>query len=86
MGDLGAGGQRGDGGAYVRAGSERAGAVAIGEHRAAAASEAIEVLGGGDLEALHAAGEGEAIVGFDDELDRVRAHAELDDAEIAARE
>jgi hypothetical protein len=72
--------------AHVGVGGEGARTVAVGEHAATAAGEAIPVLGGGDLEALHAAGERDAIVGLDDELDRARGDAELDDAEVGARE
>jgi hypothetical protein len=86
VGDGAAGGQAGEGRADVGVGEECAGAVAVGEYASAAAAQPVPVLGGGDLEPLDAAREGDAVVGLDDELDRVGAHAELDDAEVGARE
>ena len=47
---------------------------------------AVEAACGGDLEALHAAGERERGVGLDDGLEAARANDDRDDAEVGARE
>lgn len=65
---------------------EHAHAVAIGEHVAAPVRGAIERAGRRDLEALHAARERDRIVGLDHELDPVRVHGDLHDAEVRTRE
>ena len=73
-------------GTHDRARAQRARPVAVAEDLAAAAEIVVDVAGGGDLEALHAARERDAVVGLDDELDAARAHRERDDAKIWAGE
>ena len=67
------------------------GVVAIGEHRAPAAwtgpvpaDRRVEVLGGRDLEPLHARRQRVLVVGLDEQVDVRALDAEVDDPEVLA--
>ena len=57
-----------------------------GEHRTAPAVCAVERTRGGDLEALHSAGEREPIVGLDDQLEPVSQYRDMDDPKLGPRQ
>ena len=67
------------------------GVVAVGEHgtapprsRLAPADRGVEVLGGRDLEPLHAGCERILVIGLDDQVKMGALDAEVDDAEVFA--
>jgi hypothetical protein len=60
--------------------------VAEGEDGAATAAElAVQALGGGDREALHAARERQLAVGLDEQVQVVRLQAGVDEPKVGAR-
>ena len=68
------------------------GVVAVREHRAPApqarlalADRRVEVLGGRDLEALHAPGQRQLVIGLDQQVHVRALDAELHDAEVLAQ-
>jgi hypothetical protein len=65
-------------------GGERAGVVAVGKEPALALEPAIDGAGDADCEALNAAREGPAVVGFGDEVEVVALDGELDQGEAEA--
>ena len=69
------------------------GVIAIREHRASAArprsilaDRRVEVLGGGDLEALHPRRQRALVLGLDEQVHVRALDAEMDDAEVFAAE
>jgi hypothetical protein len=60
--------------------------VAIREDGAAAMKELVEAAGDPDPEALHAAAERTRVFGFDDQMEMIVLHREVDDAEVCSRE
>jgi hypothetical protein len=67
------------------------GVIAVSKHGTAAtrpgpvlADRRVEVLGGGDLKALHSRGEGALVLGLDEQMEVIALDAEVHDPEILA--